>query len=266
VARKFQHSLQCLARGLAVLESFAEAKETLTLTELAQLTGMNKTAVQRHTDTLVELGYLGRNKHKEFHLSHRVLALGHAYSQKWPLRPFVATSLADLSERTGLTSSLSILDGTEVLLMSRATRRFLQYNLHVGSRLPSHCTAAGKVLLAALTDEDLSDRLKKMDLERLTSATITSREALLDDLAATRRRGYGISNRELTLDLVTVSVPVLNEEDTVEAALIVSLRADEADAQALEKAVREASEEGRKLSQALGYRGAYPAILRTAQK
>lgn len=261
MGRASQHSLQSLGRGLALLETFAGAKETFTLTELAHLTGMNKTAVQRYTDTLVELGYLGRNRHKEFFLSHRVLALGHAYSQKWPLRQFAATALADLSERIGLTSTLSILDGVEVLLMCRAERsRFLPFNLHEGSRLPSHCTSAGKVLLAALGEEELSELLGKMHLERFTSATITSRDALLEDLAETRRRGYGLSRREISLDLVSVAVPVLRADGAVEAALNVSLRAHEADEPALAHVLREIGEEGRKLSAALGYRGDYPAI------
>lgn len=249
------------------METFAGAKETLTLTELAQLTGMNKTAAQRYTDTLVELGYLGRNKHKEFFLSHRVLALGHAYSQKWPLRQFAAASLSDLSERIGLTSTLSILDGVEVLLMCRSERsRFLPYNLQVGSRLPSHCTSAGKVLLAALSEDDLSERIEKMNLERFTNATITSKEALLEDLAETRRRGYGISKREISLDLVSVAVPILRGESAVEAALNVSLRAHEADDKALEEVLDEIGKEGRKLSAALGYRGHYPALPQARQK
>ena len=79
--QKHKHFIKSVARGLSILQAFSSERPKLTLTQLATITGMNRTAVQRFTDTLMELGFLGRNKHKEFFLGPKVFSLGFAYLQ-----------------------------------------------------------------------------------------------------------------------------------------------------------------------------------------
>ena len=259
--RKHRHFIQSLARGLTILQAFSSERTKLTLTQLSRITGMNRTAVQRFTDTLVELGFLGRNRYKEFFLGAKVMALGFAYLQGSELLKLAASSLRDFSIRMGRTVNMSILDNTEVVFLYRnEVRKFLKYDLRAGSRLPSYCTASGKVLLASLDDEELGKRLKMIEFERMTSRTIVERDALMDDLNSTRSRGIGLCDRELSPNLYSIGVPILNHEKKIVAAINLSRYSENQEILSPEEDVKAVVEQGKKLSGLMGYEGEYPLI------
>ena len=99
--REPKHFINALARGLKVLASFSADRPRLTLQELSEISGFNKTALQRLTDTLIALGYLGRNRRKEFFLEPRILTLGFNYLSGSELRQLGATHLRTFSLRIG---------------------------------------------------------------------------------------------------------------------------------------------------------------------
>jgi IclR family pca regulon transcriptional regulator len=256
--RKKLNFVQSLGRGLSVLQAFTAERPTLNLSEIARITGMNTTATQRFTDTLLQLGFLHRNRHREFMLGPKVLNLGFAFLNGSQLRKLALTYIAEFSARYSRTVNLGILDGDAVVFLSRhEAQRFLKYDLQAGSRLPSHCTATGKVLLAALPDQELRNTLEGMKMERLTRFTITEPIALWADLMETRKRGYSVCDREMSLALYSLAVPVLNQEHHVVAAVNLSLSADETQSNQL-KATEQLTSLGRTLSGAMGYEGAYP--------
>lgn len=260
MTRKKINYVQSLARGLSVLQCFSTERPSLTLSEIARMTGMNTTAAQRFTDTLLQLGFLYRNQHREFMLGPKVLNLGFAFLNGSQLRKLAETYLAEFSKKYGLTVNLAILDGNAVVFLYRhEAQRFLKYDLRAGSRLPSYCTATGKVLLSALSDNVLRKTLNSMPMEPLTRFTITDSTILWSDLMETRKRGYSICDREMSLALFSLAVPVLNQEQKVVAAINLSLSADEAASR--KKEARERLESlGRMISGAMGYEGHYPSI------
>ena len=259
--RQPKNFVKSLARGISILQAFSSERSRLTLTELATITGMNRTAVQRFTDTLMALEFLRRNRHKEFYLGHRVLSLGFTFLQGSEIIRLAASYLRDFSEQIGRTVNMAVLDGTEILFLYRhEVHRFLKYDLRAGSKLPSHCTASGKVLLASLPDHELKKRIGKMPLERLTSRTITDREKLYRDIMRTRERGVSVCDRELSISLYSIGIPLLDNEKKVAAAVNLSLSAEEATPGAVAEAMGEIVEQGRKLSGLLGYEGNYPFI------
>lgn len=261
MGRQKTHFIQSLAKGLSILQAFSSERPKLTLTQLASLTGLNVVAVQRYTDTLMKLGFLRRSKHKEFSLGPKVLSLGFACLQGPQLLQLAVSHLREFSERLGRTVNMSILDGTEIIFVYRhEIVKFLKYNLTAGSKLPAHCTSSGKVLLAGLDDEELKQRIQRMNLERVTSYTITDSQELLEEIHRTRDRGIGISDRELSLDLYTIGVPILDYESRLVAAITMPLPYEEAAGQVLEETIQELVEQGRQLSELIGYRGEYPVI------
>lgn len=258
--RKKLNYVQSLDRGLKVLQAFTAERPLLSLSEIARITGMNATATQRFTDTLLQLGFLLRNRHREFMLGPKVLNLGFAFLNGSQLKKLAETYIAEFSATYGCTANLAVLDGDAVVFLYRhEAKRFLKYDLQAGSRLPSYCTATGKVLLAALSDPVLDKTLQGMSMESLTRYTITDPKILHDDLMETRKRGYSICNREMSLALFSLAVPVLNQEAKVIAAINLSLPADEKKSKK-EIAVEQLMALGRTLSEALGYEGSYPAI------
>lgn len=257
--RKPKHFINALARGLKILASFSADHPRLTLQELSEFSGFNKTAVQRLTDTLIALGYIGRNRRKEFYLEPRILTLGFNYLNGSELRLLGATHLSAFSRRIGQTVNLAVLDELEVIFIFRnEIRRFFGFGLREGSKLPTYCTSSGKVLLAALPDEELDERLERIHFEPLTRFTITDKETLRTNLEAVRRAGYGIADQEGTLALYSVAVPVFNHEDCVVAAANISLQAEEHDPQEVKEMLDALREEGARLSASLGYSASYP--------
>lgn len=257
--RQPKHYIQSLARGVKLLEAFSIDRPYLTLQELADAGGLTKTTAQRLTDTLMTLGYLGRDEHKRFFLEPHVLGLGFAYLHGSELRHAAAPLLDKLADRIGQTVNLSVLDGGEVLFIyRREVNRFFDFGLKEGSRLPAHCTSSGKVLLAGLPAPELGDRLDQMDLEPLTDRTITDRSVLEAELAETRRRGYGVSDREGSLALFSAAVPVWDRRGRVAAAINISLPADLGRSTEATGHIKEMIAAGWELSQKMGYWDAYP--------
>ncbi|MEW6261470.1 MAG: IclR family transcriptional regulator C-terminal domain-containing protein [Thermodesulfobacteriota bacterium] len=257
--RPGRHFVQSLARGLSVLQVFSAQRTRLTLKEISQLTGFNMTTTQRMTDTLQTLGFLGRDEHLRFHLEPKVLALGYAYLRGSELRQLGETRIKEFAISIDHTVNLAVLDDLEIVFIYRhEIKRFLQFKLYEGSRLPSYCTSTGKVLLASLDDDDLMARVKRMKLEPYTSHTITNRRNLLEEIARTRSRGYGVSDRELSLALISVAVPLMDHDGQTSAALNVSLMTEEAGGKSFKGYVERLRAEGEKLSRLLGYQGPYP--------
>ena len=259
--RQSKHFVQSLARGLSVLQAFSSERNRLTLTELATITKMNRTAVQRFTDTLMVLGFLGRNRHKEFYLTPKVLSLGFTYLQGSEITQLAADYLRAFSEQIGLTVNMAVLDGIDIfLLYHHEVHRFLKYDLRAGSKLPSYCTALGKVLLASLNNKELKNRINSMKLEKTTSHTITDKGRLYEDILAIREKGVAICDRELSLSLYSIAIPLLNHEKRVVAAVNLALSSEDATNSVVVDATRKIVEQGRKMSELLGYIGKYPLI------
>ena len=258
-ARKKINFIQSLARGLSVLQAFSAQRPTLTLTDIASITGMNLTAVQRFTDTLMELGFLGRNKYKEFFLGPAVMSLGFAFLHGSQLTTQAEVYLSEFGEKVNRTVNLAVLDGDQIVFLYRKeAQRFLKFNLHAGSKLPSYCTGSGKVLLASLDDKELRRLIDKMEMEPITSHTIVDRKLLWNDLMETRNRGYSVCDRELSLALYSLAIPLINDERKVVAAVNLSLSSEEAKGEFLEDRTRRLIDLGRTLSKSLGYEGEYP--------
>lgn len=261
MARVTNHFIQSLDRGLQILTAFTPEKPRLTLTDLAQATGMNKPAVQRLTDTLVALNFLGRNRHKEFYLGPKLLSLGYACLQGYELREVARERLRDFSDRIGHTVNLCTLNGTElVVLYRREVGTFYTFDVHAGSRLPAHCTSMGKVLLAALPDPELRQRLAGMTLTPYTPLSLTDPEDLWQELMATRTRGFGISDRESSLVLYSAAVPIIDHRPRVLAAINVSMYVELVDQSRREELTGLLLAEGQRLSSIMGYTGPYPHI------
>lgn len=256
------HFVNSLNRGLSVLEAFSKGNSVLTLTEIAHATGMNVVASQRYTDTLVQLGYLKRDKHKRYYLSSKVLSLGFSFLDGSQIRRIAANYLTEFSEKINRTVNLTILEDTDIIFLFRKeARKFLKHDLRAGSKLPAYCSGAGKVLLSALEDDELRKRIKKMKIERMTSHTIIDKEKLWTDLMETRERGYAIADRELSLALHTIAAPILNNDGITIAAVSISMSAEDAKGKIIRNLIQKLLQAGAELSTYMGYYGQYPLIV-----
>jgi IclR family pca regulon transcriptional regulator len=116
--------------------------------------------------------------------------------------------------------SVAVLDDTDVVYVARATYRYLKRDfVTLGSRFPAHATSPGKVLLAALPDEELRKRYKDKTIEAFTPGTVATLKALRVELVEAREQGYAINNQQTFLGHRSVAIPLQIDGHTV-AALV----------------------------------------------
>lgn len=213
-----------LEKGLAIIEAFGAARPQLTLSEAAQLTGLSRASARRCLLTLEALGYAAFDG-KYFRLAPRVLRLGHAYLTSTPVPKVVQPVLESLSERSGESASVSILDGTDIVFIARSTtRRSLSVGVGVGTRLPAYCAATGRVMLAAGTDAAAREALRAMPLRKLTPKTLTGLGELIDAIRGARSQGYAIVDEEIELGLRSIAVPVVDSAGRTVAAMSLAVQ------------------------------------------
>ena len=217
--------VQSLERGLAVIRAFGPDRERLSLSEVATATGLTRAAARRFLLTLVKLGYV-RNDGREFSLRPRVLELGYAYLSGLTLPEVVAPHLEELVARLHESSSISVLDGHQIVYVARVpTKRIMTVAISVGTRLPAYASSMGRVLLAAMTGEELERYLAEATFEPLTARTVTSPERLRAIVREVARQGYAIVDQELEEGLRAVAAPIRGAATVGTAAINVSAHA-----------------------------------------
>ena len=216
------HYVQSLERGLSVITAFGPDSPQMTLSDVARATGLTRAAARRFLLTLVDLGYV-RTDGKLFELTPRVLDLGYAYLSSMSLPGIAEPHLEALVARTHESSSMSVLDGRDIVYVARVpTSRIMTVAINVGTRFPAYATSMGRVLLAGLPEEKLEEYLAHTHLDPLTERTVSSPERLRGLLAEVRRQGYALVDQELEAGLRSLAVPVHDRRGRVVAAVNIS--------------------------------------------
>jgi IclR family transcriptional regulator, pca regulon regulatory protein len=220
---------QSLERGLAILSAFTPDRPALGISELARRLDLTRSTTHRYVATLATLGYLYQDETtRKYRLGPRCLDLGFSVLGSMELREIAAPHLRRLTDTTGHTSNLAIRDDTDVILIDRVRGRpgryhHLEFSLHVGSRIPSYCSATGKALLAFLPRADLERLLDRIDLVQRGPRTLTDKNALLAELDQVRRTGVAVNDEELDSALRSIAAPVRARSGEVVAAINVSI-------------------------------------------
>jgi IclR family transcriptional regulator, pca regulon regulatory protein len=215
---------QSLERGLAILGCFTPERPVLGIADIADDLGMSRSTTHRYVITLVALDYLKQGARRKYSLGLRVTNLGMSALNSTGLREHAHPYLEELRQRTSYTASLAVLDGPEIVYVDRA-RSFRRgqsesdLGLAPGSRLPAYCTAMGKVLLANLPERERSELLASLKLTKRGPNTITSKNALLDELDEIREESFAVNDQELAPELYSIAAPVRNDAREVVAAV-----------------------------------------------
>jgi IclR family acetate operon transcriptional repressor len=203
-------SVGTLARGLDILELFAGDSAELTQKEVSERLDLPVPTVHRLTKLLVERGWLVRDSgSRRLRLGLGVARLMPALMAGLRLPELAREPLRAAAERTGETLNLATLHGDEVVyLVSESGANLLTLQSHAGLRLPVHCTALGKCLLAQLPDDEARRRAGEEPYAARTPRTITSWDALARELRRVQRDGVARSNGEYEVGLASLAVPL----------------------------------------------------------
>ena len=226
--------VQSFARGLEVIRSFSAQSPRQTLSEVAARSGLSRAGARRILLTLQTLGYVDSDG-KHFSLTARILDLGFAYLSSMPIWSLAEPVMEDLVEQVRESCSAAVLDGTDIVYVLRvSTHKIMSITLGVGSRLPAYCTSMGRVLLAALPEEQAMACLEASLPETLTRHTVTDLDALRQKLAQTRKQGWCLVNQELEEGLVSMAAPIHDRAGRTVAALNISGQANRTSAKVMQ--------------------------------
>jgi len=212
-----------LARGLEVIRAFTRSQPSMTLSEISRATGMTRATVRRFLLTLVREGY-AESDGKYFSLKPKVLELGYAALSSLTFLDVAQPIMAQLAHKLNEFVVAAVLEDRDVVYIARATppERYVSISVSVGSRAPAHAVSTGRVLIAALPEEEQLKYLDNVTLTRLTPNTVTSKVKLRGLIEETRVKGWSIVDQELEIGLRSISVPVHDKSGNVIAALNVA--------------------------------------------
>jgi IclR family transcriptional regulator, acetate operon repressor len=212
---------QSVERALAILRAFETASGDLGVTEIASRAGLSVSTAHRLTRALCAGGLLRQDPRTErYQLGPSLVVLGHrageslGYGRALPV-------LEELARTTGESVNLGIRSGNDVLVvLDVASDQPLRFEQAPGTRVPIHTSAMGKCLLAFSGDP--ARQVKELRrLERLTDRTITTHDALMDELERTRQRGWALNDEERHPGVRAVAAPVVAADGSVVAAVAV---------------------------------------------
>jgi IclR family pca regulon transcriptional regulator len=219
--------VEALARGLDVLACFDADHPAMSLTEVATAAGLARPTARRLLLTLEELGFV-RSSAGTFRLTPKVLTLGMAYVGALGLWDVARPHLEALVARTGESSSMAQLDGSDIVYVARvAVPKLIALRVEIGTRFPATRTSQGKVLLAALSPGQLAATLAEPSRSGLPPAVGRTPDELRAELTAVRARGWALADEELAPGVRSVAVPVRDRDGVVQAAANVTVHAAE---------------------------------------
>ncbi|MFF7209512.1 IclR family transcriptional regulator C-terminal domain-containing protein [Streptomyces sp. NPDC008238] len=219
--------VEALARGLDVLGCFGAGHRRQTLSEIAAATGLARPTARRLLLTLEELGYV-RTDQGAFTLTPRVLRLGMSYVGSLGLWDVARPHMEALVTRTGESSSMAQLDGSDIVYVARVSvPKIIALRVDIGTRFPAPQTSQGKVLLAALGPEELEAVLAEPSRSGLPDLPRRAPGEFAAELRTVRARGWALADEELAPGVRSVAVPVRDGDGVVRAAMNVTVHAAE---------------------------------------
>ncbi|MFI5004359.1 MAG: IclR family transcriptional regulator [Solirubrobacterales bacterium] len=221
-----------LCAGLAMLTCFTAEHPVRGIADMAEELDLGRSTTHRYATTLVTLGYLEQGPSRKYRLSSRVSDFGLSLLDSMVVRRVAREHLRELRARTGRTASLGVLGGTEVAYIdrwqgSRQGQYAVDAGIGLGTRLPVHCTAAGKALLAHLSEAEQRDAIADLRLTRQGPKTITTKTALRAELERVRAGdGLAVEDEELLAGRRALAAVVVDGDGAAIAAVELAVPAE----------------------------------------
>jgi DNA-binding IclR family transcriptional regulator len=249
--------VQSIGRAFGILEEITRNRDGIGLAELSKRVGLHNSTTFHLVKTMVSLGYVRQLKDsKRYRIGRPLFALAASALDEVEMMSLATPVLEGLSRETGESAHFSVHMGDEVVVLARTGGQgAFQLSDRVGVVRPAHCTALGKVMLAAMTDEQLARFLRRADLKSYTPKTITSAEALRREVATVRRAGMAFDDGEFDAELRCVALPVRDFSGQVIGAIGISGPVWRLSIEALQKRARTVRAAADRLSAEFGYGG-----------
>jgi len=215
--------VQSLGRAFGILEEVARHREGINLADLSKRVGLHNSTTFHLVKTMVSLGYIRQEKNKRYRVGRPLFALAASSLDEIEMVNLATPILEDLSRATGESGHFAVRMGDSVVVVARTSGPgAFQLTDRVGVVRPAHCTALGKVILAALRPDQLQRFVERVELKSSTEKSITEIPALLREIEEVRRSGIAFDDGEFNLEVRCVAVPVRDFTGNVVGALGIS--------------------------------------------
>lgn len=247
--------VQSLARAFGIMEEVARSRDGISLAELSKRVGLHNSTTFHLVKTMVSLGYIRQIKDsKRYRIGRPLFALAASALDEIEMVSLATPVLEDLSRETGESGHFAVRMGDAVVVIARtAAPGAFQLTERVGVVRPAHCTALGKVILAALRDDQLDRFLARVELTPVTPRSITEPAALKKDIDGVRRSGIAFDDGEFNPEVRCVGVPVRDFTGQVIGAIGISGPIWRLSVQALQSRAITVQAAARRLSAEFGY-------------
>lgn len=242
--------------ALKVLRTFeivASSPQELTVRDVAERLGCDKTTAYRMLVTLENAGFITRNgATKRYSLSYKVVSLSRNLLAENEVSKLIMQTLREISAVTQETLHYSVLAGKDAVLVHKVKgSQLVNVDFQIGDRAPLHATAIGKVLLA-YQDVRFIEEVISSGLPKMASRTITDPEQLRRELFKIRSQGYAIDDHELSDSMRCIAVPVFRRGGKVDEGISISGPDSRLTPERLDELREIMLESSRKLSRHLG--------------
>jgi DNA-binding IclR family transcriptional regulator len=215
--------VQSLGRAFGILEEVARHREGISLAELSKRVGLHNSTTFHLVKTMVSLGYIRQEKDKRYRVGRPLFALAASSLDEIEMVNLATPVLEDLSRATGESGHFAVRMGDSVIVVARTSGPgAFQLTDRVGVVRPAHCTALGKVILAALRPDQLQRFVERVELKPSTEKSITEIPALLREIEEVRHSGVAFDDGEFNPEVRCVAVPVRDFTGNVVGALGIS--------------------------------------------
>ncbi len=244
-----------MQRGLEILKYIGDNPQGVTLQNIVDYFDIPKSSAFVIIQTLLSMNYIMTNPEndKKYHIGIESFSLGMKYATSMDITRETSTLLNPLAEKYGKTAFVGVLDGTSIVYLQKFKSSNAKLaSCELGSRKIAHSTALGKVILANLPLEELDKVLSKVNFQKLTEYTISSKEELIEELNTVRKNGYALDIKENYEHMMCYAAPIFDYTKKVIAAISLSDMYKEGED--VEEQIRELKEAAFEISNKLGYR------------
>jgi DNA-binding IclR family transcriptional regulator len=249
--------VQSIGRGFAIMEEIARNRDGIGLAELSKRVGLHNSTTFHLVKTMVSLGYVRQMKDsKRYRIGRPLFALAASALDDIEMMSLATPVLEELSRETGESAHFAVRMGDDVVVLARTSGPgAFQLTDRVGVVRPSHCTALGKIMLAALASDQFERYLARAELKALTAKSITAPEQLGREIAEVRRAGIAFDDGEFDAELRCVALPVRDFSGQIAGAIGISGPVWRLSIEALQKRARQVRIAADRLSGEFGYTG-----------
>lgn len=201
-----------IEKAICILYAFGEGQAELRLNEIAEITGLGRSAAQRYTHTLCSLGFLQKvNDGPVYRPAPRLLDMSSIYLRSDPLVEIAKPHLHQATQAHNETINLSRRQGSDMMFVDRIPGRGdLTSRSLPGGRMQVFCTSAGRSILSHLPEEEVLELLEAKERKPLTAKTVTELDALLDLVHKAREDGFSLADEEGQMGIITVGAAILD--------------------------------------------------------